>query len=244
MSGHQDGSDDAHADDDRVRRTIVIGARMLALDGCSSDVGGQVSVRASGDRGFWCTAFEYFDATRPERVALLDWDCNAVADDSDSGAVRLALALRMHTAIYHRRPDVNAIVHLHSHHVTALSALARPMGMFGVAAVLFLDDQVLYADDGVKPHISVATELADARVVWMKNHGALIASQSLEQAIVEAITLESCARLDLTCCAAGGTEIARAEAEAGRRAFRPHYLTNMWLTNLERVRQREPDLFA
>ena len=232
-------ADAADGPDDAVRRTIVIGERMLALEGCASDVGGQVSARASEDRGFWCTAFEHFDATEPDRVALLDWDCNVV-----SGQLRLAPAMRMHAAVYRRRPDVNAIMHLHSHHVTALSALARPMGMFGVAAVLFLDEQVLYADDGVKPHISVASELGMARVAWMKNHGALIASQSLEQAIVEAITLEACARLDLTCTVAGGTEIAMAEASAGRAAFRPHYLTNMWLASLERIRRREPDLFT
>ena len=181
-------------DDDLVRRTLVVGERILAMEGCVSDVGGQVSVRASGNRGFWCAAFEYFDQTRPDDVALVDPDLQVL-----SGRVRLAPALRMHAALYARRPDVNAIVHLHSHHVTVLSSLGTGLGVYGVAAVLFLDEQVLYADDGVKPHASVVEELGEGRVAWMKHHGALIA---------------------------------------------PHYLANMWLANVDRIRATAPELCA
>lgn len=153
-----------------------------------------------------------------------------VAMDDD-----LAPALRMHALLYARRPDVNAIVHLHSHHVTVLSSLGTGLGMYGVAAVLFLDEQVLYADDGVKPHVSVVEELGEGRVAWMKNHGALIASQSLEQAVVEAVTLEIAARLHLDCVAHGGTEIVRAEAE-GRPTVVPAALPGQHV-----ARQCRPD---
>lgn len=225
--------------DEQIRRTLVIGERILALEGCESAVGGQVSARDPDGRGFWCTAFEYFGQTQPDNVALLDWDMNVLA-----GRVRLAPAMRMHGAIYTQRCDVHAVVHLHSHYATVLSSLSRPMGMFGVASVLFHGEQAVHADDGVRPHISVVDSIGENRVVWMKNHGALLASQSLEQAIVEAVTLEACARLDLDCTAAGGTEIAAAEVDAGRTSFRPHYITNMWLANLERIRMMEPELVS
>ena len=60
--------------------------------------------------------------------------------------------------------------------------------------------------------------LGDKRVVLMKNHGAIVASQSLEHATIEAVMLEEAARYHLECEAAGGTEIV--EAEVRRRPGR------------------------
>ena len=50
--------------------------------------------------------------------------------------------------IYERRPDVEAIVHLHSHYVSVLSSTGRTIGMYNVGSVLFHDDQATYFDDG------------------------------------------------------------------------------------------------
>jgi ribulose-5-phosphate 4-epimerase/fuculose-1-phosphate aldolase len=88
----------------------------------------------------------------------------------------------------------------------------------------------------------VAETLGDGRVVLMRNHGALIASQSLPDAVVEAVTLERCARIHLLARAASGREIVPAEVAAGRRNFRPHYLRQMWEANVARVLAAEPEL--
>ena len=88
--------------------------------------------------------------------------------------------------------------------------------MYNVASVLFHEDQATYFDDGVKPHLDVVDALGDKRVVLMKNHGAIVASQSLEQATIEAVMLEEAARYHLECEAAGGTEIVEAEVRRGR----------------------------
>ena len=224
---------------DSLPYRVALGAHVLAGEGCASNVGGQLSARDRDGVGFWCIAFEYFDQARPDDVALVDWEF-----DVRAGRVRLAPALRTHAAIYARRPDVEAIVHLHSHYVTALSSTGGPLGMYGVSAVLFHGEQMFYADDGHKPHSSVAEELGEHRVAWMKNHGAIIASQSLEQAVVEAVTLEACARLHLDCVALGGTELSPAEIDDGRARYRPHFLQHMWEANAARAIERRPDIFA
>ena len=116
--------------------------------------------------------------------------------------------------------------------------------MYNVASVLFHDDQATFFDDGVKPHLEVVDALGDKRVVLMKNHGAIVASQSLEQATIEAVMLEQAARYHLECEAAGGTEIVEAEVVAGRAAYQKYFLPNMWDANLERLRRSDPDLFV
>ena len=226
-------------DEPEVRFRIAAARRILYREGCDSNVGGHVSARAAGAGTFWVTGFEYFDQTTPQGVALLDTDLRTLL-----GSLAMSPAVNFHARIYQERPDVGAIVHLHSHYVSVLSSTMQPVGMYNVAAVLFHDEQAVYLDDGLKPHLAVVDALADKRVVLMKNHGAIIASDTLENATIEAITLEACARYHLECVAAGGTEICEAEVLAGKAMYRKHFLPQMWAANLARLRRSDPDLFA
>jgi L-fuculose-phosphate aldolase len=226
-------------DETDIRFRIAAARRILYREGCDSNVGGHVSARAAGERAFWVTGFEYFDQTTPERVCKLGFDLSVL-----EGEMAFSPAVNFHARIYELRPDVEAIVHLHSHYVSVLSSTGRTVGMYNVASVLFHDDQATYFDDGVKPHLAVVDALGDKRVVLLKNHGAIIASQSLENATIEAVMLEKCARLHLECEAAGGTEILEAEVVAGRAMYQKHFLPNMWEANFSRLRTSDPDLFA
>ncbi|MDQ6695878.1 MAG: class II aldolase/adducin family protein [Actinomycetota bacterium] len=222
-----------------IRFRIAAARRILYRQGCDSNIGGHVSARARGEDAFWVTGLEYFDQTTPDRVCKLGFDLQA-----REGEMAFSPAVNFHARIYERRPDVEAIVHLHSHHVSVLSSTGRTVGMYNVASVLFHDDQATFFDDGVRPHLDVVDALGAKRVVLMKNHGAIVASQSLEQATIEAVVLEQAARYHLECEAAGGTEIIEAEVVAGRAAYQKYFLPNMWEANLARLRVSDPDLFA
>jgi L-fuculose-phosphate aldolase len=225
-------------DERDIRFRIAAARRMLYREGCDSDVGGHVSARAD-DEGFWVTGFEYFDTTTPDRVAKLTFDLEPLV-----GALAMSPAVNFHARIYRERPDVNAIVHLHSHHISVLSSVeGKTVGMYNVHSVLFHEEQATYSDDGVKPHLAVVDALGDKRVCIMKNHGAIIASESLESATIEAITLEKAAHIQLDCEAIGGTEILEAEVLGGKAMYRRHYLPQMWSANYERLRRSDPELF-
>lgn len=225
--------------EDDIRFRIAAARRILYREGCDSNVGGHVSARAEGEAAFWVTGFEYFDQTTPDRVCKLDFDLRVLEGD-----MPFSPAVNFHARIYQLRPDVNAIVHLHSHYVSVLSSTGRTVGMYNVASVLFHEEQATYFDDGHKPHVSVADELGDKRVVLLKNHGAIVASQSLENATIEAVMLEKCARYHLECEAVGGTEILHDEVVAGKAMYQKHFLPNMWEANYARLRRSDPDLFA
>jgi L-fuculose-phosphate aldolase len=218
---------------------IAAARRILYREGCDSNVGGHVSARATDEAdAFWVTAFEYFDQTTPERVCKLGLDLVPRV-----GELAFSPAVNFHGRIYETRPDVNAIVHLHSHYVSVLSSTHVTVGMYNVSAVLFHEEQATYFDDGRKSHLSVVDALGDKRVVLMKNHGAIVASDSIEHATIEALTLEQCARYHLECVAAGGTEILEEEVVAGKAMYRRHFLPQMWDANLARLRRSDPDLF-
>lgn len=228
--------------DDDIRFKIAAARRILARNGCESAVAGHVSARAAdGEDAFWVSPFEYFDETLPDRVVKVGFDLRVREGDWEPSP-----AVHFHAAFYKARPDAMSVIHTHSHYVSVFSTVRRPIGMYNVVSVLFHDDQALYEDDGTRAPVEdhrMVTALGDKRVLLIKNHGAVIVSQSLENATIEAAMLEKAARYHLEAEAIGGTEIAEAEVIRGRAAYHKYFLPNMWEANLRRLRRSDPDLF-
>jgi L-fuculose-phosphate aldolase len=228
-------------DTDDIRFKLAAARRMLYRHGCDSAVAGHVTARA-GDDGFWMTPFEYFDETTPSRAIELGWDLVPVSDNS----LPSSPAAEFHSTIYQRRPDVGSIIHIHSHYLSVLVSTDRTVGMFNVAAALFFEEQAHYVDDGIAKSVDgarMADCLGDRSILLMRNHGALIAGDTLENATVMALTLEKAARYDIECRAIGGGEIPDAEAKRLKGQYHKYFLPQMWEANLRRLRASDPDLF-
>lgn len=229
-------------DIDDIRFKIAAARRILAREGCESQVAGHVSARAVGEDAFWVSPFEYFDETLPDRVVKVGMDLELLEGDWEPSP-----AIRFHAGIYRARPDVGSVIHTHSHWVSVFATTRRTIGMYNVGSVLFHDDQALYEDDGTGPPVDperMAATLGGKRVLLIKNHGAVIASQSLENATIEALMLERAARYHIEAERIGGTEFPEAEALRGRAAYHKHFLPQMWEANLRRLERSDPDLWA
>jgi L-fuculose-phosphate aldolase len=229
-------------DVDDIRFRIAAARRILARNGCESRVAGHVSARADGEDAFWVSPFEYFDETLPDHVVKVSFDQELL-----EGSWEPSPAIRFHAAIYRARPDVRSVIHTHSHHVSVFVTTGRMIGMYNVVSVLFHDDQALHADDGSGPAVAparIAEHLGDKRVLLIKNHGAIVASQSLERATIEACMLEAAAQYHIEAEAIGGTEFPEAEVVRGREKYHKHFLPLMWDANLRRLRRSDPDLWA
>jgi L-fuculose-phosphate aldolase len=228
-------------DTNDIRFKIAASRRILARNHCESAVAGHVSARAEGEDAFWVSPFEYFDETLPDRVVKSNFDLQLLEGDWEPSP-----AIKFHAGIYRARPDVKSVIHTHSHYVSVLATTHETIGMYNVASVLFFDDQALYEDDGTHPPVDpelMAAALGDKRVLLIKNHGAVIASQSLENATIEALVLEQSAHYHIEAKAIGGTEFPEVEARRGRDAYHKYFLPNMWEANLRRLRRSDPDLF-
>ena len=225
------------------RFRVAAARRILARNGCESRVAGHVSVRADGEDAFWVTPFEYFDETLPDHVIKVGMDMTLLDGDWEPSP-----AIRFHAGIYRARPDVNSVIHTHSHWVSLFATRRRTIGMYNVVSVLFFEDQALYEDDGVSHPVAdpelMAQALGNRRVLLMKNHGAVIASQSLEHATIEACMLEVAAEYQLEAEAIGGTEFPDVEARRAREKYHKYFLPQMWDANFRRLRKSDPDLFA
>jgi L-fuculose-phosphate aldolase len=237
------GPEEAVVQEEDIRFKIAAARRILARNGCESAVAGHVSARAAdGEDAFWVSPFEYFDETLPERIVKVGFDGRVRIGDWEPSP-----AIHFHAAFYQARPDAGSVIHTHSHYVSVLSTVRRPIGMYNVVSVLFHDEQALYEDDGTRPAVEddrMTAALGDKRVLLIKNHGAVVVSETLETATIEAAMLEKAARFHLEAEAIGGSEIAEAEVIRGKAAYQKYFLPNMWDANFRRLRRSDPDLFA
>jgi L-fuculose-phosphate aldolase len=108
-------------DTERRQQAVAAMARLDAL-GLNRGSTGNLSLRASSG-GFWITP----TGTPPE-----DIQADSLVWLDDSGAVKQgdwapSTEWPFHRAIYRARPDLHAVVHMHSAHATALACLRRPL---------------------------------------------------------------------------------------------------------------------
>jgi L-fuculose-phosphate aldolase len=227
---------------DQVRFEIAMARRILAREGCESAVAGHVSVRAPGEDAFWVSPFEYFDETVPERVIKSSFDLELLEGDWEPSP-----AIQFHAAFYRARPDVNCCIHTHSHYAMVLGTTGRELGMFNDMAALFLDEQVVYVEDGIKPAVSgsaMCEAVGDRHVLIAKNHGTIFLGDSIETTTVEAFTFEKCAHIQVEAEMIGGTPHTRAYVERSKQAYHRYFRPQMWAAAVRRLRRDEPELFA
>jgi L-fuculose-phosphate aldolase len=229
--------------DEDLKFTIAAARRMLYREGCDSFIAGHVSARASDGTGFWTTPFGYFDETKPSEVMKFNFDLQV-----QEGSGSASPAVDFQSAIYQGRPDVNSVIHTHSHWVTVLTTTDRQIEMFNTLSALFYEDQCCYEDDGSTPPVdgdSVLRLMGQTRnTVLLRNHGAIIAGDTLENATAKTIALELCARVQVEASMIGGTPIPyEPELIRGRADYIRYFLPNMWESNFRRLRQSDPEIF-
>jgi L-fuculose-phosphate aldolase len=228
-------------DVDSPRFRIAAARRILANQGCESMVAGHVSER-SGTDAFWISPFEYFDETLPDRVIEVGFDMTVRTGDWEASP-----AVQFHAAIYEQRPDVGAVVHTHSTHISALTTRQEPVRAYNIVAAPFVGRQALYLEDGLQPPVEgklLAAALADNDALLISNHGVILVGATLAEATMRAVLIEQAARYQLEATAVGGTPLP--DEAIGRRAafFADGGFTAMWDACMQRLPRTDADLFG
>ena len=134
-----------------------------------------------------------------------------------------------HLAIYRRRPEARAIVHLHSTYAVALSCLAEldpEHPMPAITPYYFMRVAPL----GIVPyHRPGSTELADAveayaaahHCLLLRNHGFITSGASWNEAVDRAEELEETAKLSILLRGERLRELSEAELSEIQRVFVP-----------------------
>jgi len=177
--------------------------RILAAEGHESGLAGQVTARAENPGTWWTLEFGYgFDEATAGRMVLVDDDLKPLSGGRPNPGVRF------HVWIYRQRPDVQAIVHTHAPHASALAATGTAL------KTIHMDSAMLHGTAHLPewPGVPVADDegriisgaLGEAKTILLANHGLLAAGASVEEATYLAVFFERAARMQLRAMAAGG----------------------------------------
>lgn len=192
--------------------------RILAHEGHESGLAGQVTARGEKPGTWWTLAFGYgFDEATAGRMVLVDEDLRPLSGGRPNPGVRF------HVWIYQKRPDVQAIVHTHAPHASALSCTSAPL------KTIHMDSAMLHGTAHLPdwPGVPVADDegriisgaLGNAKTILLANHGLLSAGASVEEAAYLAVFFERAARMQLMAMAAGGFKEVKPELAEEAREF-------------------------
>lgn len=176
-----------------IEEEIVEYYKLLYLRGLTTLLSGNISVR-SGDLILITPTSLPKPLLRPEDLVYIDFEGRVV-----KGTRQPSSEWRMHAAVYRRRPDVGAIVHVHPVHSTLLAERIKPD--------LFLEGDIYIGGPlAVVPPLqpgtwelaeAVADALARANVAVLKKHGVVAVGRSLAEAVNRVEVVEDLAKATL-----------------------------------------------
>ncbi|MHA6969436.1 class II aldolase/adducin family protein (plasmid) [Glutamicibacter bergerei] len=199
------------------RETIALACRVLAHRGLADGILGHISLRMGENRllvrcrGPLERGLAFTEALD---IRLVDLDGNAAAEGELAGGYTIPNELPLHTELLRQRPDINAVVHAHPPQVVAadLAGLSiRPIvGAFDIPGTRLAARGVpVYPRGVLVRNRQLAAEMlhamGDRPVVLLRGHGLTSAAGSVEQAVLQAISVDTLARLSLQVTSAGGT---------------------------------------
>ena len=204
---------------EEARRQVAIANRILAREDVV-DAYGHVSLRHPDDPERFLLARSLSPAlVSPADIMEFDLDCNPIDDDRRPYGER-----PIHGAAYQARPDVNAVVHNHSHAVIPFGVTNTPIR------------PLVHVGSGIGPEVPVwdiadnfgdtnmlvltmeqghdlAKCLGAGRVALMRGHGCVVVGPNLKEAVMVSIYLQVNAQLQMAAMRMGEVKYLSAEEE-------------------------------
>jgi L-fuculose-phosphate aldolase len=221
-----------------LREKVAIACRILAQEGHESALAGQITARADQPGTYWMLSFGLgFEEAQQSNIIRVDGDLNVLEGDGMPNPSN-----RFHLWIYARRPEINAIIHTHPPHVSALGMIGEPLLPAHMDTMMFYDDCAYLPEwpgvpIGDEEGRLISEAIGTKRSILLAHHGQLAACATLEEATMLSIFIERAAKLQLLARAAGtirsvAPEIAK---EAHDYRLKPKYVGAVFCYYARRV---------
>jgi L-fuculose-phosphate aldolase len=143
------------------------------------------------------------------------------------------MEFHIHTEIYRRRPDVNAVAHTHPVWSTLFSMTGVPVEPVIMQAAVMGPIRVFPKTASINQKAlaeELAATLGNDRVVMLKSHGAVVAGADIVEAFVLAIYLEETAHRQYLARSLGTPQaLTAAQVETiGANLRKPHLFQKVW----------------
>lgn len=181
-------------DTSTARQSIIDGCLWMQASGLNQGTSGNISLRVDDGLLITPSAVAYADMT-PDMIVKLPLSGNPAPDQNPS------TEWQFHQSVLQARPDVDAVVHAHPTHATAVAIQRRaiPAVHYMVAAFGGADvpctDYALFGSDRLAQQVADAVQTRDGCL--MANHGALTIGDTLDRALWRMGELETLAQMML-----------------------------------------------
>jgi len=228
-----------------LREKIALACRILAQEGHESALAGQITARASDPATYWMLSFGLgFEEARKSNIIRVDDDLNVLEGDGMPNP-----ANRFHLWIYRRRPEIQAIIHTHPPHCSALSMIGEPLAASHMDTSMFYED-VAYLPEwpgvpiGDEEGRIISEALGKKRSILLAHHGQLCACANIEEATMLSIFIERAAQMQLRARAAGTIREIKPEhaREAHDYRLKPKYVGAVFCYFARRVLRQSAEV--
>jgi L-fuculose-phosphate aldolase len=187
----------------KERNELVKYGRMIIQAGLTKGTGGNFSIynREQGLMAITPSGIPYMVMT-PEEIVIMDLKGNVVEGDRVPSSEHV-----MHSMVYAKREDVNAMIHMHSMFCTTLSALNESLPAVDYLVAFSGGKEVKcakYATYGTVELAQNALEtLGNQNAVLLANHGVNAVAGDMMTAFAIAEQIEFCAEVYIRARSAG-----------------------------------------
>jgi ribulose-5-phosphate 4-epimerase/fuculose-1-phosphate aldolase len=157
------------------------------------DMNGHVSCRIPGTNRFFINSRKASRASvTVDDIVMCDLNGKLLEGDSEPPS-----EYHIHTEIYKRRNDILSVIHNHPHYQTVLGIADVAMKpVFGIGS--FVDNVPVYEKSSLINTAEMGVELAEALgneiSVQLRNHGTVIAAESVKAAFARSVFMEENAK--------------------------------------------------
>jgi L-ribulose-5-phosphate 4-epimerase len=195
-----------------ARQQLVEAARRLfAADVMSHSGHGNMSVRLPAEGQMLLTSTGHLGHLTPDQLAVVSFEGQVFEGDLDPATLEI---VAMHAGVYRARPDVGAVIHTHSPHVTSFALAHEPLTCvyeaflrFGITEDIPVAEWAPRGSPESVGNIVRQIELhPSVPAVLLANHGLLAFSGDPLAATQLIIIMEEAAELTLRARGLGGAK--------------------------------------
>ena len=184
--------------DAELRQQLVAVARRLNASGLNQGTSGNLSVRIPG--GLLITPSSMpFEQMQPQDLVAIDGSGQLLA--APAAQRRPSSEWRLHADLLASRPEIQAVLHCHSIHATALACHGRPIPPFHYMTAVAGGNDIRcapYATFGTAELSALAVQaMGDRLACLLAQHGQVTLGTSLDQALRIAVEVETLAQMYL-----------------------------------------------
>lgn len=205
-------------DHEELRAEIIRTGQAMIEKGLTIGTGGNVSARCPDENAFLITPSGIpYHCLNMEDMVKVDLETGHT-----EGMRKPSIELHLHWKAFLARPDVGAVVHVHSPIASALAAARKPLPVILDVCAFSLRGQVEVAEYGMSgsPELAENTvrALGQNNAVFMANHGSLCVGTDLQSTLGRCELLEKVCLTYVYAAAIGGAVALPSETVANLRS--------------------------